>query len=436
MDDAIMSMKEPKRFSERISVQKESSTETTTSKKKENSDENVNEIGGEFDQPLQLNLSKKNKKIDKKVQAKQASSPDPEVFIIEAFICRNSLTKRLLVKWKGFPFSAATWEPLKGLPICEEVFKLFISREKALKNLYNSLTPKPLNYYEFPTSNMRYAVTDMCYHIERYINRKIEESSFINKTPVYIVNWSDYDSVPEIVYCTSSTVGAKMISDLELDKIIEPCKNCVATKVTDNCQSMEQYFKQSDIAYEIKPVKMECSDACNCLIKPCPTTIVKQGRKIPVIIFKTLNKGWGLYAGRTIEKNEFICEYIGEIIDEADATSRNGNYIFSMDYMSGDDDSAKFHIDARKFCSEARFVNHCCNSNSEIHAVYSSYKNLDYHKVAFFAKRKIIMGEEITINYFNGILPQGEKIEYDDCLCGAHNCIKKIPKGKNDGNKH
>uniref|UniRef100_A0AC35TW69 Histone-lysine N-methyltransferase n=1 Tax=Rhabditophanes sp. KR3021 TaxID=114890 RepID=A0AC35TW69_9BILA len=376
MDDPIISMKEPKRFSERISVQKESSTEATTLKKKENSDENVNEIGDEFDQPLQLNLSKKNKKIDKKVQAKEASSPDPEVFIIEAFICRNSLTKRLLVKWKGFPFSAATWEPLKGLPICEEVFKLFISREKALKNLYNSLTPKPLNYYEFPTK------------VHQQENRR---TSFINKTPVYIV------------YCTSSTVGAKMISDLELDKIIEPCKNCVATKVTDNCQSMEQYFKESDIAYEIKPVKMECSDACNCLIKPCPTTIVKQGRKIPVIIFKTLNKGWGLYAGRTIEKNELICEYIGEIIDEADATSRNGNYIFSMDYMSGDDDSAKCHIDARKFCSEARFVNHCCNSNSEIHAVYSSYKNLDYHKVAFFAKRKIMMGEEITINYFNGI---------------------------------
>ena len=80
----------------------------------------------------------------------------------------------------------------------------------------------------------------------------------------------------------------------------------------------------------------ECNNRCGCG-RNCPNRVVQRGRRIPVEIFKTLKKGWGmlfkshgLMIGvrtiRPIPKGMFISRYIGEVITEAEAERRGEEY--------------------------------------------------------------------------------------------------------------
>lgn len=51
-------------------------------------------------------------------------------------------------------------------------------------------------------------------------------------------------------------------------------------------------------------------------------------------VFKTLDKGWGVRSLRVIQKGSFVCEYVGEIITDAEADKR-------------DDDSFVFDLESR-----------------------------------------------------------------------------------------
>lgn len=56
----------------------------------------------------------------------------------------------------------------------------------------------------------------------------------------------------------------------------------------------------------------ECNSACLCNIN-CRNRVVQRGRKIPLTIFRTKNKGWGLKTEKFIKVGSFVCEYIGEV---------------------------------------------------------------------------------------------------------------------------
>ena len=47
----------------------------------------------------------------------------------------------------------------------------------------------------------------------------------------------------------------------------------------------------------------------------------------------------------------------------------------------------------------ARFINHSCNPNLVVRSVFADRLDLRYHRIAFFAKRDIRQGEELTIDY-------------------------------------
>lgn len=49
-------------------------------------------------------------------------------------------------------------------------------------------------------------------------------------------------------------------------------------------------------------------------------------------MFKTEQKGWGIKTLRNIPKGSFVCEYIGEILTDADLNNReNDSFIFDLD---------------------------------------------------------------------------------------------------------
>ncbi|XP_074312843.1 histone-lysine N-methyltransferase ATXR7 [Silene latifolia] len=123
---------------------------------------------------------------------------------------------------------------------------------------------------------------------------------------------------------------------------------------------------------------------------------------------------WGLIALEPIEAEDFVIEYIGELIRPRISDIRECEYEkmgIGSSYLFRLDDG--YVVDATKRGGIARFINHSCEPNC-----YTKTVTVDGQKRIFiYAKRHIASGEEITYNYK---FPLEEK--KIPCNCGAKRC--------------
>lgn len=130
--------------------------------------------------------------------------------------------------------------------------------------------------------------------------------------------------------------------------------------------------------------------------------------------------GRGLFAGEKIEANQFVIEYIGEEVRPVVADIREELYT-----KMGIGDSYLFRLDkdtildATRFGSKARFINHSCNPNVFAKVIKVGSEK----KIVFYSQRVIAPDEEITYDYKFNIEAEEEKIP---CLCKASNCRKTL----------
>ena len=164
----------------------------------------------------------------------------------------------------------------------------------------------------------------------------------------------------------------------------------------------------------------ECNLNCKCG-PGCKSRVVQKGRRVPLIIFKTPDRGWGLKSSEDIVRGEFIAVYYGEIISAAEATLRRGppedqrkdSYLYSLDKFIENNDptltAETCHVvDGRYKGGPTRFMNHSCEPNCVQYTV--SYNKHDewIYNLAFFAKYDIPANTEITFDYTDE-----DEVEYD-----------------------
>lgn len=129
--------------------------------------------------------------------------------------------------------------------------------------------------------------------------------------------------------------------------------------------------------------------------------------------------GRGVYATRTIGREERIIEYLGELIDKEESERRahaqhaksleDGDaavYIFTL--------SKKWDIDGNVPWNTARLINHSCEPNCEAWIIG--------RRIFIYSLREINAGEELTFDY-------GFDVEcYEDhpCHCGRPSCVGYI----------
>ena len=127
--------------------------------------------------------------------------------------------------------------------------------------------------------------------------------------------------------------------------------------------------------------------------------------------------GWGVKSMVDIPKGGFVCEYVGEIISDAQAEQReNDSYLFDLENKEGD----TYCLDANKFGNVARFINHSCNPNIVPVKVFTSHQDLRFPHIAFFASKPIKRGDVLGFDY-------GEKFwvikhKFFTCWCGGEKC--------------
>uniref|UniRef100_A0A3Q3WUX9 SET domain-containing protein n=1 Tax=Mola mola TaxID=94237 RepID=A0A3Q3WUX9_MOLML len=117
--------------------------------------------------------------------------------------------------------------------------------------------------------------------------------------------------------------------------------------------------------------------------------------------------GWGVRALQDIPQGSFICEYVGELISDAEADVReDDSYLFDLDNKDGE----VYCIDARYYGNISRFINHLCDPNLIPVRVFMLHQDLRFPRIAFFSSRDIL-------NRFWDI-----KSKYFTCQCGSEKC--------------
>ena len=159
---------------------------------------------------------------------------------------------------------------------------------------------------------------------------------------------------------------------------------------------------------------MECVGDCGCGAE-CQNQRFQQKQFAPVTVIQTDKKGYGLRADADLDPDDFIYEYIGEVIGEVIFRKRMIQYdesgikhFYFMSLTQGE------FIDATKKGNMGRFCNHSCNPNCYVDKWVVGEKL----RMGIFAERKIKAGEELTFNYNvdrYGADPQ-------PCYCGEQNC--------------
>ncbi|KAB5570362.1 hypothetical protein GE09DRAFT_705644 [Coniochaeta sp. 2T2.1] len=165
--------------------------------------------------------------------------------------------------------------------------------------------------------------------------------------------------------------------------------------------------------------KLECVDReCNCG-EGCQNQRFQKKQYAQVSVIKTEKKGYGLRADVALEANDFIFEYIGEVINEPTFRRRMLQYddegIKHFYFMSL---TKNEFVDATKKGNLGRFCNHSCNPNCYV----DKWVVGDKLRMGIFAGRSIKPGEELVFNYNvdrYGADPQ-------PCYCGEPNCTGYI----------
>lgn len=165
-----------------------------------------------------------------------------------------------------------------------------------------------------------------------------------------------------------------------------------------------------------RATKMECVDQdCNCG-DGCQNQRFQRQEYASVAVIKTEKKGFGLRAETSLQTNDFIFEYIGEVINEPTFRRRMVQYdqegIKHFYFMSL---TKSEFVDATRKGNLGRFCNHSCNPNCYVDKWVVGNKL----RMGIFAIREIQAGEELVFNYNvdrYGADPQ-------PCYCGEPNCI-------------
>ncbi|KAI0095547.1 SET domain protein [Hypoxylon sp. NC0597] len=187
----------------------------------------------------------------------------------------------------------------------------------------------------------------------------------------------------------------------------------------------------------------ECHESCACG-PDCPNRVVERGRKIPLQVFRTRNRGWGVRSTVDIKKGQFVDKYMGEIITAHEANRRRAKshiaqrkdvYLFALDKFSDPNSyderlrGPPLEVDGEFMSGPTRFVNHSCEPNLRIFARVGDHADKHLHDLAFFAIRDIPRGEELTFDYVDGIddsendaLDPEKQKDMTRCLCGSKAC--------------
>lgn len=374
-------------------------------------------------------------------------------YIVEKILAHEYRNKKqmFLVKWKGWTQESNTWEPLENLTNCPEPLEEFLAdslEQRVLEQLREWLNisenisqteleryipksgleglPKKTNLqrellkitavskskrsqkmFDVGTESMYLYLLSL--EREKQLNKlKLweEEMNAIatEDAVVTVENNIDLEGPPQGFIYTNDYIPSEGIIIPDEPVVGCDCKEGCNGRAKNCCyQNLFPYVKKGRVNIIQGIPIYECNKLCTC-DENCRNRVVQHGRKVPLCIFRTSNGcGWGVKTLRKIYAGEFVCEYVGEVISFEEAERRGRGYdaegrtyLFDLDFNSAD---FPYTVDAATYGNVAHFINHSCQPNLGVWAVWVNCLDPNLPKLALFATKEIDKGEEITFDY-------------------------------------
>ena len=204
---------------------------------------------------------------------------------------------------------------------------------------------------------------------------------------VYIENTVDDSRPPFSFHYITERIHSENVPPRKPRSSLETC-DCSEDCLTNSSQccctteltAMPGYFRNGRMKGNHRMPIAECWTSCKCG-PHCSNRVVQRGRWVPLCIFRTENRGWGVKSVAHIPKGTFLAAYVGEVIsdDEAEERGRDNSaqgltYLFDLDYWS-DLGTSVFTVDATHCGNVSRFFNHsvsmpCCYGSPACVASY------------------------------------------------------------------
>ena len=300
---------------------------------------------------------------------------------------------------------------------------------------------------------------------------------------ITLINQINEEKLPaEFVYCSKTfphpALKKRGFSPNEDFKSACGCDDNCQSRISCTCQQFTEatadskaydtyrpkcHYKDKRLFEQVITGIFECNSFCGCDSR-CPNRVVQNGIRHRLQICKMPLKGWGIITLDDIPAGAFVCTYAAELLDDADQYRDDDMYFSDLDYITVNeglkqldedersdeglsvdgseseaeaDDKVKYKslhtilnekddytLDARVEGNVGRFLNHSCDPNTFVQNVFIETHDLRLPEIAFFARRTIKSGDEITwnYNYKAGSIPWREIY----CRCGAPNCAGRI----------
>ncbi|XP_054775851.1 histone-lysine N-methyltransferase, H3 lysine-9 specific SUVH6-like [Prosopis cineraria] len=268
--------------------------------------------------------------------------------------------------------------------------------------------------------------------------------------PICVVNTIDDEKPPPFEYTT------RMIYPNWCNPI--PPEGCSCTNEcsdSDKCSCAvknggEIPYNHNGAIVEAKPLVYECSASCKCP-STCHNRVSQHGIKFQLEIFKTKTRGWGVRSLNSIPSGSFICEYIGELLEEKEAEQRTGNdeYLFDIGNLINNTlwdglsslipeaqsssceivENSGFTIDAAQYGNVGRFINHSCSPNLYAQNVLYDHDDKRIPHIMLFAAENIPPLQELCYDYnymIDQVYDSDGNIKRKACFCGSAECTGRM----------
>ncbi|XP_062217785.1 histone-lysine N-methyltransferase, H3 lysine-9 specific SUVH5-like [Phragmites australis] len=205
-------------------------------------------------------------------------------------------------------------------------------------------------------------------------------------------------------------------------------------------------FPFSDIGLiNDKPLIYECGPSCKCP-PTCHNRVSQHGIKFRLQVFKTKSMGWGVRSLDLIPSGSFVCEYIGELLEDQEAQERtNDEYLFSIgkNYYDvprweglcktipslqngpSEDEEIGFAVDALNWGNFAKFINHSCTPNLFAQNVLHDHDDKSMPHIMLFAGEDIPPLKDLSYDYnyeIDKVYDSDGNIKKKRCFCGSVEC--------------
>ena len=133
-------------------------------------------------------------------------------------------------------------------------------------------------------------------------------------------------------------IGSLSLHDLNSHPQHCKCSDTCSSEDTCHCAdlSVKSWYDaegrlKDGFDYKDPPHIIECNSMCRCNVSMCHNRVVQHGISVRLQVFRTWGMGWGVRALADIPKGSFVCEYVGELISDSEADTREDSYLFDLD---------------------------------------------------------------------------------------------------------